>query len=248
MTRTLRSILIFSCVLFAATTAQAQPTLDAEQTAFLTLINNYRAANGAGPLQVSIALQNASQWMSSDMAAKNYFNHTDSLSRDPFSRMAAFGYAYPTASGENIAAGNSSAQSTFDQWKASSGHNANMLNPSYKVIGIGRAYNSASTYRWYWTTDFGGYVDAVLGGNPTPRPTISSFTATPSVVTPGRPQHSPGMFQARHDQYRQWSRRRIERDVEIGCARRNDHLPVDGDQHRRLNLGGGHGYGQCAGR
>jgi uncharacterized protein YkwD len=119
------------CALFAATIAHAQPTLDAEQTAFLTLINNYRAANGAGPLQVSIALQNAAQWMSGDLAAKNYFSHTDSLGRDAFSRMAAFGYAYPTPLGENIAAGNSSAQSTFDQWKASSGHNANMLNAEH---------------------------------------------------------------------------------------------------------------------
>src|SRR5688572_11848856 len=119
MIRNLRIIFTFSCALFAATIADAQPTLDAEQTAFLTLINKYRAASGAGPLQVSIALQNAAQWMSSDMAAKNDFSHTDSLGRDAFSRMAAFGYAYPTVSGENVAAGNSSAQSTFDQWKAS---------------------------------------------------------------------------------------------------------------------------------
>jgi hypothetical protein len=27
------------------------------------------------------------------------------------------------------------------------------------VIGIGRAYNAASAYDWYWTTDFGGASD-----------------------------------------------------------------------------------------
>ena len=37
-----------------------------------------------------------------------------------------------------------------------------MLNASYKVLGIGRAYNATATYRWYWTTDFGGYLDATL--------------------------------------------------------------------------------------
>jgi len=39
--------------------------------------------------------------------------------------------------GENLAAGNSTAQATFEQWKNSSGHYANMINSSYKSIGIG---------------------------------------------------------------------------------------------------------------
>src|SRR4051812_31438730 len=37
----------------------AVPTLDNEQWNFLTLINNYRAQNGVGALQVSIALSNS---------------------------------------------------------------------------------------------------------------------------------------------------------------------------------------------
>jgi uncharacterized protein YkwD len=85
------STLALSCALFAAILAPSQcgaQTLDAEQSSFLTLINNFRAQNGAGPLQVSIVLQNAAQWMSGDMAAKSYFSHSDSLGRDAFSRMA----------------------------------------------------------------------------------------------------------------------------------------------------------------
>jgi Domain of unknown function (DUF4082)/Cysteine-rich secretory protein family len=171
--------------------------LDAEQSTFLTLINNYRAQNGAGPLQVSIALQNASQWMSTDMAAKSYFSHTDSAGRDPFARQTAFGYTHYPA-GENIAAGNSDAQNTLVQWQnacdpdasgnCTYAHRVNMLNSSYKVLGIGRAYNAASPYRWYWTTDFGGFVDQTLGSNPpsTSAPAISSFTAAPSVVIAGQ--------------------------------------------------------------
>jgi uncharacterized protein YkwD len=99
--------------------------------------------------------------MSVDMATKNYFSHTDSIKRDPFTRMASFGYKL-ASNGENIAAGNSSAQATFTQWKNSAGHNANMLSGSYKVIGIGRAYNVLSTYKWYWTTDFGSIIDSTV--------------------------------------------------------------------------------------
>ncbi len=136
--------------------------LDSEEQAFVTLINDYRAQNGAPKLLVSIALTQSSKWMSTDMATKDYFSHTDSLGRDPFTRMAAFGYASANAMGENIAAGNAAAQDTFTQWKNSPAHNANMLDSAYLAMGVGRAYDASSTYGWYWTTDFGSTVDAVI--------------------------------------------------------------------------------------
>jgi len=135
-------------------------SLDAEEAAFCRTINTYRAQNGLGSLRVSASLTKAAKWDTADMAQKNYFSHTDSLGRDPFQRMTAFGYNYRTAEGENIAAGNATAAATFNQWKASAGHNQNMLSSAYKVIGIGRSYSAAATYGWYWTTDFGGTTDS----------------------------------------------------------------------------------------
>src|ERR1700730_4238443 len=177
---------------FSQSTASV-PVLDSQQLAFLTLINNYRAQNGAGPLQLSIALANSSQWMSNDMASKNYFSHTDSLGRNPYTRMAAFGYPYGPA-GENIAAGASDAQTMLNLWQTAcdpdaSGqctyaHRQNMLNPSYVVIGIGRAFNGASIYKWYWTTDFGGFLDPTIP-LATP-PAIASFSAAPSQIVAGQ--------------------------------------------------------------
>jgi uncharacterized protein (TIGR03437 family) len=176
--RLLFSLTALTFLTLAAPLASAQtPTLDAEELAFVTLINNYRAQNGLGALKVSIALTNASEWMSADMGQKNYFSHTDSLGRDPFTRMAAFGYAYNAWKAENIAAGYADAQNTFNQWKNSPGHNQNMLSPNYTVIGIARAYNGSSTYRWYWTNNFGGYVDATLGTGGTPPPNVGVVTA-----------------------------------------------------------------------
>ena len=169
--------------------------LDSEEWAFLTLINNYRAQNGAGPLQVSVTLQAASRWMSNDMSAKNYFNHTDSLGRSSGARIAAFGYPY-FPWGENIAAGYSSAANSFSQWQnacdadgsgtCTYAHRLNMLNGSFKVIGIARAYGPGATYGWYWTTDFGGVVDAVITPGGGTAPTISSFTSNPSSITTGQ--------------------------------------------------------------
>jgi uncharacterized protein YkwD len=142
--------------------------LDPQQARFLTLINRYRAQNGAGPLAVSGALQRSSQWLSDDMAAHDYFDHRDGSGRDPFTRMAAFQGNY-SPRGENIAAGHADAQETFDQWREACdpdaagactfAHRENMLNGSFQVLGIGRAYNAKSSYGWYWTTDFGGHVE-----------------------------------------------------------------------------------------
>src|SRR4030095_10495450 len=150
--------------------AEAQ-SIDTDEQAMVGLINDYRAQNGLRQLRISASLTRAAEWMSGDMAAKNYFSHTDSQGRDPFARMTAFGYNYPTSRGENLAAGYNDAVRTFNQWKASPGHNAALLNGNYSVIGIARVYGASSTYKWYWTADFGGYVDATIdGGGPTTQP------------------------------------------------------------------------------
>ncbi|MFN0109378.1 MAG: CAP domain-containing protein [Blastocatellia bacterium] len=153
------SLLIFSLTISLTAIAQ---TLDAEEQSFLKLINDYRTQNGLSPLRVSLALTRAADWMSADMAAKNYFSHTDSAGRDPFVRMTAYGYNYAGYKGENIAAGYNDAARTFNQWKTSTSHNAIMLSQNFNVIGISRSYNQYSTYKWYWTTNFGTFVDALI--------------------------------------------------------------------------------------
>ena len=188
------------------TTPSGTPTLDSEEWAFLTLINNYRAQNGLSALQVDVDLENSAQWMSNDMASNNYFSHTDSLGRSPGARLAAFGYTYYPW-GENLAAGFSDAQDAFNGWlnacdpdasgNCTYAHRANMLGSGYNAIGIARAYSASSTYGWYWTTDFGGVVEQALNppGSPTPTPTppptpsapsIASFTASPATVAAGQ--------------------------------------------------------------
>ena len=177
--------------------AQSVPSLDTDESAFLTLINNYRAQYGAGPLQVSIALQNSSTWMSNDMAVNNRTDHVDSLGRAPQQRLAAFGYTY-FPWGENIAGGYGDANTVFSQWinycdPDSSGsctyaHRMNMLNPRFVVIGIGRVYLPTSAFQYYWTTDFGGFLDQTIGSTPQPaKPVIGSFTSNLSNITAGQP-------------------------------------------------------------
>ena len=153
----------------SARATSADPQLDSEEQSFVTLINSYRAQNGLGPLSIDWEMQASSDWMSNDMGVKAYFSHTDSLGRDPWTRMCAFDYCNDTWMGENIAAGYSTASDVFTAWKNSPGHNANMLNSNYIAMGISRTYVVGSPFGWYWTNDFGGVRSnspAGSGGGP----------------------------------------------------------------------------------
>jgi uncharacterized protein YkwD len=127
-----------------------------ETRAFLTLINHYRREKGLRPLVLDPELQKAAQWMSEDMAGHDSLGHTDSLGRNPFTRMAEFGYAFNTDKAENVAAGQEKAGIVFSAWQNSPAHNANMLNSHFTVIGIGFAYSRQTEYGWFWATTFGG--------------------------------------------------------------------------------------------
>ncbi|MFN8593165.1 MAG: CAP domain-containing protein [Thermomicrobiales bacterium] len=173
----------------ARATDVASYCAESPEQEFLRLINDYRAANGRGRLTLVQHVGAAAQHHSTDMANRNYLSHTTQGSSDgPPERMIAHGYpANTTWWGENIYAGYGvlngvdlgSAQGAFNWWKNSPGHNANMLNANYTVIGIDRASNPNAQYRNYWTTDFGGAADqaATLCGGTTPPPTP---TPTPS--------------------------------------------------------------------
>jgi uncharacterized protein YkwD len=149
-----------SCAVDCADGAGPATTgLDAEEQAFLGIINNYRAQNGLGALTACTSLNRAAQGHSEDMRDQNYFSHDGLNGSSPWDRScdACYSLACPlqTAMAENIAAGNSGAQATFNQWVNSPGHNANMLGQNFTVIGIGRA-TGGGMYGVYWTNVFGG--------------------------------------------------------------------------------------------
>jgi len=163
----------------AFATGPCSPTtvaLDADERQFLVLLNQYRVANSAGPLSVSPGLTRAAAWMAEDLTAHNYFSHIDTLGRLPWDRV--LGCGYPSQSvGENIAGGTASAAGVLAQWKSSPGHNANMLNPNWRVIGIARV--PGGVYGgWTWVIDLG----IVNDGEALPSSSTPPSTATPRLT------------------------------------------------------------------
>jgi uncharacterized protein YkwD len=103
---------------------------------------------------MSSELRQAARCHSLDMATQNYFSHDSLDGHSPWTRIANAGYrGSPTA--ENIAAGYPNATSVMNGWMSSAGHCVNIMNANSNEIGIGFASSSGSTYRTYWTQDFG---------------------------------------------------------------------------------------------
>ena len=155
--------------------------INAAEQQMLTLINDARTAAGMGALKFSPNLNRAAAWKSADSGSNGLgsgFSHTDSLGRLPTARAQDCGYASGAA--ENIAYGYTSPDAIFGMWMGSSGHKANILMASYKVIGIGQ-HGSA------WTTDF-GYQDDSGAFSPV---STSTPTRTPSATPSPAPTSAP---------------------------------------------------------
>ena len=157
---------------------------------FLTLINNYRAQNGAGPVAMSQTLGAAAQHHALDMARTGTLAHTLSDGTDWLQNIINHGYPHSYRS-ENIAWGYGSAQAVFDAWKASSTHNTTMLNGGFGAIGISRVYDASAPYRYYWVTTFGSQLDtAAKSCSGSAEPTATSIPAT-ATATKAPPTATP---------------------------------------------------------
>lgn len=113
----------------------------------LRLVNIERQKGGLLPFVADSLLSNLARKKSEDMARNNYFSHTSPTYGSPFDMMKSFGVSYNTA-GENIAQGQLTAQSVMNAWMNSSGHRANIMNPSFNKIGIGMYESNNGTKTW----------------------------------------------------------------------------------------------------
>lgn len=131
-------------IALAGSTASSQAALDACSAVF-NLMNQQRAAQGLGQLVWSDALTNAAQVRANEITTS--FSHT-----------RPNGSAFWTVDsnvqyGENLAKLYQSADSVYTAWMNSPTHAANIMEPSYKTVGI--AICQTGDGSWYWAQEFG---------------------------------------------------------------------------------------------
>ncbi len=135
-------------------TEQASETgLTAVEHEVVRLVNIERSKYGLSPLKASSELSAVARDKSQDMRDRQYFDHQSPTYGSPFDMMNAYGIHYMTA-GENIAAGQQTAQEVVTAWMNSEGHRKNILNSNFNTIGVG--YVTGGSYQHYWTQMFTG--------------------------------------------------------------------------------------------
>lgn len=121
----------------------------------LSLTNEARRKEGLKPLRSSYLLGQSAQKYAEDLATQNFFSHRGKDGSTLSTRVAATGYSF-VATGENIAAGQRTAQIVFQGWMSSDGHRKNILAADYTEVGFGLFdATGSSDYGKYWVQNFG---------------------------------------------------------------------------------------------
>lgn len=146
----------------AANASASQASKRALVRATLCVLNAQRERHNLRPLRLNRKLSTAARRHSRAMARQRFFSHTSPNGASFADRIRGTGYLSGARSwyiGENIAYGSgdlSSPRSIGSAWINSPPHRANILNRSFREIGIGLASGTpeggnGATY----TTDFG---------------------------------------------------------------------------------------------
>lgn len=137
------------------------PTSDAAllsvEEELLALTNNHRVALGLSALIHEISVRDVARAHAKHMVVHDFFDHANPEGDSPGGRLTRAGISW-RAVGENIAAGQASAQEAFQAWLASTGHRANIENTAWTHMGNG-AWNDPSdggalVYRRYFVQVF----------------------------------------------------------------------------------------------
>jgi uncharacterized protein YkwD len=139
--------------------------LDRASRATLCLLNRVRASHGLAPLRADARLRAAARRYARHMVRHRFFGHVSAVTGSTLtSRVRSSGFlrgARAYRIGENIAwgAGASAAPRRIVRaWMRSPGHRANILDRSFRRVGVGIALGSpraASGPAATYATDFG---------------------------------------------------------------------------------------------
>lgn len=142
-----------SDVLAPKVTVQADTTADK----WLADVNAYRAQHKLPALKWNAQLAVAADMQSVYMAGADTVDHGQGLfsKSTPQVRAETAGYRGWTMIAENVAGGFSTWDAVFRGWQKSPGHNANILNPAAREIGIAVVENKGTNYNYFWTMVLG---------------------------------------------------------------------------------------------
>jgi uncharacterized protein YkwD len=172
--RMLQTALVFACAALATACTEVdyadgtspQNPLDGEESEVVEKANNLRANAGAPALKVCFALNVSASVHSDDMRQKGYLDDIAPDGTDPRQRACNAGYTPACANTvgmvELVAKGNAAGVDTFDQWNKDASTRALLEDPTFVVVGVGRAMSSEESA--IWTVDMSTIDDPSCEG------------------------------------------------------------------------------------
>lgn len=121
------------------------------QKKVISIVNQNRKKQGLEALTMDEKLMKAAQDRAKELTKS--FSHTRPNGTSCFTIFEKYKIT-PTASGENIAAGQRSAAAVMDSWMNSQGHKENIMNNKFKKIGVGLVIVPNDMYSYYWVQMF----------------------------------------------------------------------------------------------
>jgi uncharacterized protein YkwD len=119
----------------------------ADPAAAAIMISEYRREHALSAVQPDPALQKFAQAQADAMAARDLLSHE--VEGNLVRRLEAANLRQRTAV-ENVSAGYFSLADVMGGWRRSPGHNANLLDPQMRRMGIATAYAPGTRYKVYW--------------------------------------------------------------------------------------------------
>jgi hypothetical protein len=114
------------------------------------MISQYRREHGLPAVKTDARLTAVAVRQAQAMASSGIMDHD--VAGSFASRIAG---ANTASAAENIAAGTKTWADTLRIWKASAGHNQNLLRPDSDSVGVAVAYNENTRYKAYWAMVIG---------------------------------------------------------------------------------------------
>jgi len=114
------------------------------------MINAYRKEKGLKALKLNAALTEAAKAHSRDLAKWDRISHYGSDGSNPWDRVKRAGYNAKVAA-ENVGTGQASLEEVIKGWRASPGHNKNLLLADVEHMGIALVQDPRTEFKTFWT-------------------------------------------------------------------------------------------------
>jgi uncharacterized protein YkwD len=114
------------------------------------IINQYRRDNKLKPLKLNAELTEAAKGHSRDLSKWDRISHYGSDGSNPWDRVKRTGYKARLAA-ENVGTGQVDFEEVMRGWKASPGHNKNLLLPDATEMGLALVQDPKSEFKSFWT-------------------------------------------------------------------------------------------------